>query len=71
MSLGAVMSDSTTITDPQELRPLIHQTVDVLGEADLAAVDELLLEVDRVAGKLDPIMIEQAVRHYRQRQPCC
>lgn len=71
MSLGAVMSDSTTIIDPQEFRPLIHQTVDALGEADLAAVDELLLEVDRVAGEHDAIVIEQAVRHYQQRQPCC
>ena len=64
------MSDSTTIIDPQELRPLIHQTLDALGEANLAAVDELLLEVDRVAGKHDPIMIEQAFRHSRQLQPC-
>ena len=65
------MSDSTTIIDPKELRPLIHQKVDALGEADLAAEHELLLEVDRVVGKLDPIMIEQAVRHFRQLQPCC
>lgn len=79
-----IMSDSTAIIDPKELRPLIHQKVDALGEADLAAVHELLLEVerrtlfaqladeaegDRVAGKLDPSDIEQAIHRYRQRQP--
>jgi hypothetical protein len=78
------MSNVLSPIDPKDLRPLLHQKVDALSDAELAAVHGLMLEVerhslfaqmaeeaesDRLAGKLDPALVEQAVREHRQRQP--
>jgi hypothetical protein len=70
--------------DPRELRPLLHQKLDAISDAAIGAVHDLLIEferrwlfaqmaedaeADRVAGKHDPALIEQAVRAHRARHP--
>lgn len=50
------MSTLTTLpTDPTELRPLVHEGVDRLPDASLAAVHKLLLELelDEVSERLN------------------
>ncbi|MBE7494554.1 MAG: hypothetical protein HS117_06390 [Verrucomicrobiaceae bacterium] len=70
--------------DPRELRPLLHQKLDAISDAAIGAVHDLLVEferrwlfaqmteeaeTDRLAGKHDPAMVEQAVRAHRARHP--
>lgn len=78
------MSASTANLNPQELRPLLHQKLDAFSDSAIAAVNELLVEferrwlfaqmseeaeADRLAGKHDEALIEQAVRAHRVRHP--
>jgi hypothetical protein len=71
-------------TDPKELRPLLHQKVDALTDHELAAVHDLLREFerrslfaqmadeaeqDRQSGKLEPALIDAAIRSHRARHP--
>ncbi|WP_395741609.1 hypothetical protein [Prosthecobacter sp.] len=78
------MSASTADLDPRELRPLLHQKLDAFSDSAIAAVNDLLIEFerrwlfaqmseeaesDRLAGKHDPALIEQAVRAHRSKHP--
>lgn len=78
------MSTLTVTRDPQKLRPLLHEKLDAFSDAEIAAVHDLLLEMerrwlfaqmaeeaetDRLAGKHDPVLVEQAVRAHRVRHP--
>lgn len=78
------MSAQTATLNPQELRPLLHQKLDAFSDGAIAAVNDLLVEferrwlfaqmaedaeADRLAGKHDPELIEQAVRAHRAKHP--
>ena len=79
-----VMSAPTANLNPQELRPLLHQKLDAFSDGAIAAVNDLLVEferrwlfaqmieeaeADRLLGKHDPALIEQAVQVHRARHP--
>jgi hypothetical protein len=71
-------------TDVKELRPHLHRRIDSFSDAEIAAVNELLgeferrslfarmaeeAEEDRVAGQLEPELIDSAIKAHRARQP--
>ena len=73
---------TTTVTDPQELRPRIEQKLDKLSPDELAMVDGMLTQLEahrlldeigaaadeaRAAGKFADI--ELALREFRARHP--
>jgi len=73
---------TTTITDPQDLRPRIEQKLDKLSPDELAMVDGMLTQLEahrlldeigaaaddaREAGKFADI--DQALREFRARHP--
>ena len=77
------MSDLAT-TDPEQLRPLLHERIDQCNPEELEAVRKLLLEweakrlfaamaadaeADRLAGKHEPALVEAALREHRARHP--
>ena len=70
--------------EPKELRPLLHQKLDQIPDAELEAVHKALLklkaeqffqemaagaEEDRLAGKHDPALVDAAIREHRARHP--
>ena len=72
------------ITDPKELRPLLHQKLDAFSDAEITAVHEVLREFerrwlfakmadeaeeDRLAGRHDPALVEAAIRNHRAKHP--
>lgn len=77
------MSTLTAI-DPKELRPLLHRKLDEFSDSEIAAVHELLREFerrwlfaqmadeaeqDRQAGKLEPTLVDAAIRAHRAQHP--
>lgn len=84
MAAFPIMSTETVTADPAKLRPLLHQKLDALTDGDLAAVHDLLqeferralfaqmaddTEAERQAGKLEPHLIDAAIRAHRARHP--
>lgn len=70
--------------NPDELRPLLHERIDQCTPEELDAVRKVLLEwearrlfgemaegaeVDRLAGKHDPGLVDAAIREHRARHP--
>ena len=77
------MNPATDI-DPKDLRPLLHRKLDEFSDSEIAAVHDLLREFerrwlfaqmvddaeqDRQAGKLEPALVDAAIRTHRARQP--
>ena len=70
--------------DPKDLRPLLHRKLDEFSDSEIAAVHDLLREFerrclfaqmadeaeqDREAGKLEPALVDAAIRAHRARHP--
>jgi hypothetical protein len=70
--------------DPRQLRPLLHQKIDAISDSAIGAVHDLLLEferrwlfaqmageaeTDRLAGKHDAELVDQAILAHRSRHP--
>ena len=77
------MSD-LAMTDPERLRPLLHERIDQCSPEELEVVRKLLLEwearrlfatmaagaeADRLAGNHDPALVEAAICEHRTRHP--
>lgn len=76
--------NSSTQLDPKELRPLLHRKLDEFSDREIGAVHELLREFerrwlfaemsddaeeDRQAGKLEPALVDAAIRTHRAQHP--
>ena len=76
--------NAATEMDPKQLRPLLHRKLDEFSDSEIAAVHDLLREFerrwlfaqmadeaeqDRLAGKLDPGLVEAAIRAHRAQHP--